>query len=83
MSKKFELLNQPIHVGEIYRNGKDLYRVEGYNEDCLHGSMHLQRMRDGWELDAEGAALYLTNRGVELLWEVSKNGYYRTMEQVG
>lgn len=81
--KKYELLNQPIHTGEIYRNGKDLYRVEGYNDECLHDSVHLRRMRDGWEFDAEGAALYLTSRGVELLWDAGKNGYYKTMDRVG
>ena len=81
--KKYELLNQPIHVGEIYRNGKDLYRVESYDSDCLHDSVHLQRMRDGLEIDAEGAALYLTGRGIELMWNAEKNGPYKTMEQVG
>lgn len=83
MRKKNELLSQPIYVGEIYRNGRDLYRVEGYNDDCLHDSVHLRRLRDGWETDAEGAALYLTSLGIELMWETAKNGYYKTLEQVG
>lgn len=83
MRKKNELLSQPIYVGEIYRNGRDLYRVEGFNDECLHSSVHLRRLRDGWEMDAEGAALYLTGLGIELMWETAKNGYYKTLEQVG
>lgn len=83
MRKKNELLNQPIHVGEIYHNGRDLYRVEGFNDECLYGSVHLRRLRDGWEMDAEGAALYLTSLGIELMWTVTKNGYYKTLEQAG
>ncbi len=83
MRKKNELLSQPIYVGEIYRNGRDLYRVEGFNDECLHSSVHLRRLRDGWEMDAEGAALYLTSLGIELMWTATKNGYYKTLEQVG
>lgn len=82
MRKKDELLSQPIYVGEIYRNGRDLYRVEGFNDECLHGSVHLRRLQDGWEMDAEGAALYLTSLGIELMWAAAKNGYYKALEQV-
>lgn len=81
--KKYKLLYQSIHVGEIYRNGNDLYRVEGYNDECLHDSVHLRRLRDGWEMDAEGAALYLTSMGIELIWAAAKNGYHKILEQVG
>lgn len=72
MSKKYQLLNQPILAGGIYKNGMSLYRVESFNDDCLHTSVHLRRIKDGWELDAVGAALYLTDRGIELLWDYSK-----------
>ena len=71
MSKKYELLNMPIYVGETYQNGMSLYRVEGREEDCLRPSLHLRRLKDGWEIDVVGAALYLTDRGVELKWEGS------------
>lgn len=80
MSKKYQLLNQPIHVGGIYKNGMSLYRVESFNDDFLHTSVHLHRIKDGWELDAVGAALYLTDRGIELLWDYSKNGHFVPME---
>ena len=58
MSKKYQLLNQPILAGGIYKNGMSLYRVESFNDDCLHTSVHLRRVKDGWELDAVGAALW-------------------------
>ena len=46
-------------------------------------SVHLRRIKDGWELDAVGAALYLTDRGVELLWDYSKNGRFTPMDREG
>lgn len=83
MSKKYQLLNQPILAGGIYKNGMSLYRVESFNDDCLHTSVHLRRIKDGWELDAVGAALYLTDRGIELLWDYSKNGRFTPMDREG
>lgn len=78
--KKYELLGQPIHVGEIYSNNGSLYRVESYDDDCVRTSVHLRRIKDGWEVDARGAALYLTDRGVELLWAYSLHGHFGSME---
>ena len=81
--KKYELLPVPIHVGEVHRNGMSLYRVESRDDDCLRPTVHLRRLKDGWELDAHGAALYRTDRGVELLWDYSKNGHFVPRESEG
>lgn len=78
--KKYELLGLPIHVGEVYNNNGNLYRVESFDDDCVRPSIHLHRIKDGWELDVRGAALYLTDRGVELLWAYSNNGHFAEME---
>ena len=78
---KKKLLYQPLRVGEIYANGDRLYRVDSIGGECLRPTVHLRRMRDGWELDAVGAALYSTERGVQLLWDWSKNGHFGTMEK--
>lgn len=83
MSKKYELLNMPIYVGETYQNGMSLYRVESRDDDCLRPSLHLRRPKDDWEIDVVGAALYLTDRGVELKWDYSKNGRFVTMDDAG
>ncbi len=80
MSKKHELLNIPICIGAIYPNGMSRYRVESRDDDCLRPSLHLRRLTDGWEIDVVGAALYLTDRGVELKWDYSKNGRFVTMD---
>ena len=78
--KKYELLGMPIHVGDVYKNSGSLYRVESFDDDCARPSVHLRRIKDGWELDARGAALYLTDRGVELLWDYSMHGHFAPME---
>ena len=83
MSKKYELLNMPICVGVTYPNGMSLYRVESRDDDCLRPSLHLRRLKDGWEIDVVGAALYLTDRGVELTWDYSKNGRFVPMDDAG
>ena len=73
----------PVYVGETYRNGMSLYRVESRDDDCLRPSLHLRRLTDGWEIDVVGAALYLTDRGVQLLWDSSQNGHFVTMDDAG
>lgn len=71
--KKYKLIGQPIYVGETYSHDGDLYRVEAFDEGYLQGRVHLRRIKDGLTLDAEAPALYLTPRGVELLWPRSYN----------
>ena len=41
----------------------------------LFPAVHLRR-QDGYELDAVGAALYDTPRGVEIQWDYSLNGHF-------
>ncbi|VYU48305.1 Uncharacterised protein [uncultured Clostridium sp.] len=71
-----QLIYQPIHVGEVYANKNLLYRVESIDGECLRPSAHLRRLADGWEVDVTGAALYRTDRGIELLWQSWKNGHF-------
>ena len=73
---KKQLIYQPLHVGEVYVNGSSLYRVESIDDECLRPSAHLRRLKDGWEIDVRGAALYRTDRGIELMWDWSKNGRF-------
>jgi hypothetical protein len=80
---KQQLLSQTLHIGEVYSNHGALYRVESFDDDVVRGSVHLRRIKDGWELDARGAALYLTERGVELQWDYSLNGQFTTAEDLG
>ena len=46
-------------------------RLDGF----LFPAVHLRR-QDGWELDAVGAALYDTPRGVEIQWDYSLHGHF-------
>lgn len=81
MRRTFELLPMPILLGEIYANGQSLYRVESRDDDCLRPRLHLRRLKDGWEIDVVGAAMYLVNgQHVELHWDYSKNGHFVPMQ---
>lgn len=58
-----------------YRSCKH-YLVMEHLDDCLFPAVHLRRLKDGWELDAVGAALYDTPRGVEIQWDYSLHGHF-------
>lgn len=73
---KKELLAQPLGLGEVYASGNRLYLILSIDDDCLMPSVRLRRLKDGYEFDAAGAALYRTERGTELLWDTSKNGCF-------
>lgn len=79
--KKYELLGLPIHVGEVYNNGGSLYLVMSWDDDCITPTVHLRRITDGWELDARCPALYLTDRGMELIWAWSAHGHFVPMRE--
>ena len=65
---------EPIRVGETYRNGMSLYKVE--TVESLLGFVRCHRPKDGWSLKAHGAALYRTPSGVQMLWDYSTNGHF-------
>lgn len=73
---EYTMLNTTIEVGEVYRNGQSLYLVQDIAEGYLAPALHLRRIKDGWELDAVGAALYSTPDGVQLLWDYSKHEHW-------
>lgn len=66
--KKYQLISQPIHVGEVYNHDGDLYRVESFDNDCIVQKATLRRIKDDLVVDAESPALYLTPSGPQLLW---------------
>ena len=53
-----------------------IHRIMEHLDDCLFPAVHLRRLKDGWELDAVGAALYDTPRGVEIQWDYSLHGHF-------
>lgn len=76
MKAEIRRLNEPLYVGTIYEQHGRQYLVMEHLDDCLMPAVHLRRLKDGWELDAVGAALYETPRGVEIMWAYSKNGRF-------
>lgn len=77
--KKYQLIGQPIRVGEIYNHHGDLYRVESFDDDCIMQKVTLRRIKDDLIVDAESPALFLTPDGVQLLWPKDINVHYTPM----
>ena len=75
MTQKIIRRNEPLFVGNMYGQGHSHYLVTEHLEGFLFPTVHL-RLQDGYELDAVGAALYDTPRGVEIQWDYSLNGHF-------
>ena len=75
MTQKIIRRNEPLFVGNMYGQGHSHYLVTEHLEGFLFPTVHLRR-QDGYELDAVGAALYDTPRGVEIQWDCSLNGHF-------
>ena len=76
MKVEIRRLNEPLHVGSIYTQHGAQYLVMEHLDDCLFPAVHLRLLKDGWELDAVGAALYDTPLGVEIQWDYSLHGHF-------
>ena len=70
MTQEIRRRNEPLLVGGMYGQGTSHYLVTEHLEGFTLPTVHLRR-QDGWELDAVGAALYDTPRGVEIQWDYS------------
>ena len=83
MTQEIRRLNEPLHVGGVYVQHGTKYLLTEHIDGYLYPSVHLRRLKDGWEIDAVGAALYDTPRGVEIQWDYSKNGHFARRERMG
>lgn len=75
MSKEYQLMDEPVRVGGVYKNGENRYWVASWDDTCEMPTVHLCR-QDGFEFDAVMPTLCRTRRGVELIWTCSKNGHF-------
>lgn len=75
MTQEIRRRNEPLLVGGMYGQDTTHYLVTEHLEGFTLPTVHLRR-QDGWELDAVGAALYDTPRGVEIQWDYSLNGHF-------
>lgn len=76
MTQEIRRRNEPLLVGgHVPDQGTSHYLVTEHLDGFLFPAVHLRR-QDGYELDAVGAALYDTPRGVEIQWDYSLHGRF-------